>query len=130
MHAHTVLHNDPLVAAQLRETRAALSTVRRPGRAPQAGVATAMAGDGARCTATTKRGTRCRNRSTNFGDSNLCGVHTRAAMGQSEMADIRAYRAQNAATGPGMYRDAAGTWVTDNSIRLEDGQGWDDAIVL
>ena len=51
-------------------------------------------------------------------------------MGQSEMADIRAYRAQNAATGPGMYRDATGTWVVDDSIRLEDGQGWDDAIVL
>ena len=130
LHAHTVLHNDPLVAAQLRETRAALSTVRRPGRAPQAGVATAMTGDGARCTAMTKRGTRCRNRSTNFGDSTLCSAHTRAAMGQSEMADIRAYRAQNAATGPGMFRDAAGTWVVDESIRLEDGQGWDDAIVL
>ena len=89
-----------------------------------------MTGDGARCTATTKRGTRCRNRSTNFGDSTLCSVHTRTTMGQSEMADIRAYRAQNAATGPGMYRDATGTWVVDDSIRLEDGQGWDDAIVL
>ena len=30
----------------------------------------------------------------------------------------------------GMYRDATGTWVVDDSIRLEDGQGWDDAIVL
>ena len=28
-------------------------------------------GDGARCTATTGKGTRCRNRSTNFGDSTL-----------------------------------------------------------
>ena len=27
MHAHTVLHNDPLVAAQLRDMRSALSTV-------------------------------------------------------------------------------------------------------
>ena len=130
LHAHTVLHNDPLVAAQLRDMRSALSTVRRAGRAPQARVTTAMTGDGARCTATTKRGTRCRNHSTNFGDSTLCSVHTRAAMGQSEMADIRAYRAQNAATGPGMYRDATATWVVDDSIRLEDGQGWDDAIVL
>ena len=84
-----------------------------------------------RMLATTKRGTRCRNnKSTNFGDSTLCGVHTRAAMGQSEMADIRAYRAQNAATWPGMFRDDTGTWVVDDSIRLEDGQGWDDAIVL
>ena len=65
-------------------------------------------GDGARCTATTSKGTRCRNRSTNFGDSTLCWVHTQKKMGESEMADIRAYRANTAAaTGPGMYRDAS-----------------------
>ena len=130
LHTHTVLHNDPLVAAQLRDMRSALSTVRRAGRAPQARVTTAMTGDGARCTATTKRGTRCRNHSTNFGDSTLCGVHTRAALDRSEMADIRAYRTLNAAAGPGMYRDDKNTWVVDDSIRLEDGTGWDDAIEL
>jgi len=44
LHAHTVLHNDPLVAAQLRDMRSALSTVRHAGRAPQARVTTAMTG--------------------------------------------------------------------------------------
>ena len=46
------------------------------------------------------------------------------------MADIRAYRTLNAAAGPGMYRDDKNTWVVDDSIRLEDGTGWDDAIEL
>ena len=87
-----------------------------------------MTGDGARCTATTKSGKRCRNRSTNFGDSTLCGVHTRAAMGQSEMADIRAYRTDHAASGLGTRRHWK--WVVDESIRLEAGWGADDAIVL
>ena len=88
-------------------------------------------GDGARCTATTSKGTRCRNRSMNFGDSTLCWVHTQKKMGESEMADIRAYRANTAAaTGPGMYRDASNQWVTDSSIRLEAGGDAGDAIVL
>ena len=51
-------------------------------------------------------------------------------MCQSEMADIRAYRTDHAASGPGMYRDDTGTWVVDESIRLEAGWGADDAIVL
>ena len=130
VHGHTVLHNDPLVAVQLREARNAHSTVRDRRPLQGAGAAAAMSGEGARCTATTKSGKRCRNPSTNFGDSTLCGVHTRSAMGQSEMADIRAYRSQNTAAGPGMYRDDKGTWVVDESIRLEDGSGWDDAIEL
>jgi hypothetical protein len=29
-----------------------------------------------------------------------------------------------------MYRDATGTWVVDDSIRLEDGGSANDAIVL
>jgi hypothetical protein len=63
-------------------------------------------GDGQRCVAITKAGKRCRNRATAFGDGTLCAVHLRQRLGQSEMADIRAYRAENAASGPGMYHDA------------------------
>jgi len=52
-------------------------------------------------------------------------------MGESEMADIRAYRANTAAaTGPGMYRNESNQWVTDSSIRLEAGGDAGDAIVL
>ena len=71
-----------------------------------------------------------RNRASAFGDGTRCAVHLRQRLGQSEMADIRAYRAENAASGPGMYRDATGTWVVDDSIRLEDGGSANDAIVL
>ena len=139
IHAHTVLHNDPLVAAQLRETRAALTSVHathapRAARAPRATHAARatpmLSGDGQRCVAITKAGKRCRNRATAFGDGTLCAVHLRQRLGQSEMADIRAYRAENAASGPGMDRDATGTWVVDESIRLEDGGSANDAIVL
>ena len=91
---------------------------------------TMMTGDGPRCTAVTKKGTRCRNASTNFGDSKLCYIHSRQAMGQSEMADIRGYRAENPASGPGMYRDAQNQWVVDDSIRLEAGLDPGDAIEL
>ena len=136
IHAHTVLHNDPLVVAQLRETRAALTLVHathapRAARATRVARATpALRGDGQWCVATTKAGKRCHNRANAFGDGTLCTVHLRQRLGQSEMADIRAYRADHAASGPGMYRDAAGTWVVDDSIRLEDGGSADDAIVL
>eukprot|EP01046_Picozoa_sp_COSAG06_P024472 COSAG06_NODE_1995_length_7888_cov_6.408910_4_plen_194_part_00 len=88
-------------------------------------------GDGPRCTATTSKGTRCRNRAMNFGDSTLCYVHTQKELGASESADIRAYRANTAAAaGPGMYRDASGNWVVDESIRLEAGGDAEDAIAL
>ena len=67
----------------------------------------------------------------NFGDSTLCYVHTQKELGASESADIRAYRANTAAAaGPGMYRDASGNWVVDESIRLEAGGDADDAIAL
>ena len=51
-------------------------------------------------------------------------------MGKSEMADIRGYRAENPASGPGMYRDAQNQWVVDDSIRLEAGADAGDAIEL
>jgi len=179
VYSHSVLHNDPVVAAQLRETRNALSSIRGPqqGRGivdtirgltgnsridddqreqirsklqdlqigsdlqshdPLQGVrrmGTSMlmetlGGSGARCTATTKKRTRCRNASTNFGDSKLCSVHSRQALAESETANIRAYRAHNPASGPGMYRDALNQWVVDDSVRLEAGASMDDAIVL
>ena len=89
-----------------------------------------MSGDGPRCIAVTKKGTRCRNASTNFGDSKLRYIHSRQAMGTSEMANIREYRANNPASGPGMYRDTLNQWVVDDSIRLEAGASADDAIEL
>ena len=46
------------------------------------------------------------------------------------MANIRDYRAQNPASGPGMYRDALNRWVVDDSIRLEAGTNKEDAIEL
>ena len=179
VYGHTVLHNDPLVAAQLRETRIAISSILRPQRGrgvadtirgltgnsridddkreqirsklqnlqigspleshdPLQGVrrmGTAMlmetlGGSGARCKATTRKGTRCRNASTNFGDSELCSVHSRQALADSETANIRAYRAHNPASGPAMYRDALNQWVVDDTVRLEAGATMDDAIVL
>lgn len=177
VYGHTVLHNDPVVAAEMRLVKNATTSIRGPqqGRGiadtlrgltgtnrvsddqkqllkaklgeigsplqshdPLKGVrrtGTAMlmetlGGSGARCTAITKKGTRCRNASTNFGDSKLCGVHSRQAMGKSEMANIREYRAENPASGPGMYRDALNQWVVDDSIRLEAGASMDDAIEL
>ncbi len=89
-----------------------------------------LRGDGQRCLAITKAGKRCRNQANAFGDGTLCTVHLRQRLRQSEAADIRAYRAEHAASGPGMYRDAAGTWVVDDSIHLEDGGSAGDAIVL
>ena len=66
----------------------------------------------------------------NFGDSTLCYVHTQKELGASESADIRAYRADIRAAGPGMYRDESGNWVVDESIRLEAGGEPEDAIEL
>ena len=126
VYGHTVLHNDPVVAAEMRLVKNATSSIRGSKRA----AAPMMSGDGPRCTAVTKKGTRCRNASTNFGDSKLCYIHSRQAMGKSEMADIRDYRAENPASGPGMYRDALNQWVVDDSIRLEAGADADDAIEL
>ena len=126
VYGHTVLHNDPVVAAEMRLVKNATSSIRGSKRA----TTPAMTGEGARCTAITKNGTRCRNASTNFGDSKLCGVHSRQAMGQSEMANIREYRAQNPANGPGMYRNELNQWVVDDSVRLEAGASADDAIEL
>jgi hypothetical protein len=40
------------------------------------------------------------------------------------------HRAENPASGPGMYRDAQNQWVVDDSIRLEAGADADDAIEL
>jgi len=127
VYGHTVLHNDPVVAAEMRLVKNATSSIRGSSKRAATPV---MTGEGARCTAITKKGTRCRNASTNFGDSKLCGVHSRQAMGQSEMANIRDYRAENPASGPGMYRDALNQWVVDDSIRLEAGATADDAIEL
>ena len=114
------------VAAEMRLVKNATSSIRGSKRT----AAPMMSGDGPRCTAVTKKGTRCRNASTNFGDSKLCYIHSRQAMGKSEMADIRDYRAENPASGPGMYRDALNQWVVDDSIRLEAGLDADDAIEL
>ena len=127
VYGHTVLHNDPVVAAEMRLVKNATSSMRGSNKRA---ATPAMSGDGPRCTAVTKKGTRCRNASTNFGDSKLCYIHSRQAMGKSEMADIRDYRAENPASGPGMYRDALNQWVVDDSIRLEAGADADDAIEL
>eukprot|EP01046_Picozoa_sp_COSAG06_P007052 COSAG06_NODE_339_length_17218_cov_1405.741866_2_plen_52_part_00 len=51
-------------------------------------------------------------------------------MGKSEMADIRDYRAENPASGPGMYCNELNQWIVDDSIRLEAGADADDAIEL
>ena len=126
VYGHTVLHNDPIVAAEMRLVKNATSSIRGSKRA----ATPMMTGDGPRCIAVTKKGTRCRNASTNFGDSKLCYIHSQQAMGQSEMANIRDYRTENPASGPGMYRNALNQWVVDDSIRLEAGADADDAIEL
>ena len=46
------------------------------------------------------------------------------------MANIRGYRTENPASGPGMYRTALNQWVVDDSIRLEAGADANDAIEL
>ena len=127
VYGHTVLHNDPVVAAEMRLVKNATSSIR--GSSKRTATPT-MSGDGPRCIAVTKKGTRCRNASTNFGDSKLRYIHSRQAMGTSEMANIREYRANNPASGPGMYRDTLNQWVVDDSIRLEAGASADDAIEL
>ena len=104
VYGHTVLHafrNDPVVAAEMRLVKNATSSIRGNRRAAMP----VMTGDRPRCTAITKKGTRCRNPSTHFGDSNLCGVHSRQALRDSEMADIRDYQAKNPASGHGMYHE-------------------------
>ena len=40
------------------------------------------------------------------------------------------YRAENPASGLGMYRNELNQWIVDDSIRLEAGANADDAIEL
>ena len=123
VYGHTVLHNDPIVAAEMRLVKNATSSIRGSKRA----ATPMMTGDGPRCTAVTKKGTRCRNASTNFGDSKLCYIHSRQAMGQSEMADIRGYRAENPASGPGMSsKSKRGEASNKSKEGRTDGRGEKD----